>query len=67
MQKTQIAIVLPEYTLAPDKQFPAQHEQCINGLGHVVKNADALMLIPTVVVASDSVASAFLQTYDSLC
>lgn len=55
-ERTQLAIVFPEYTLAPEKQYPTQQEQCIEVLQHVLKNADDYRLEgDKVVLACDSV------------
>ena len=36
--RTGFAVVLPEYTLAPEEQFPVQHEQCFEVIEAVVKD-----------------------------
>ncbi|KAK4947360.1 hypothetical protein LTR10_013728 [Elasticomyces elasticus] len=38
VHRTGFAIVFPQYTLAPEEQFPAQQEQCLEVLQWVVKH-----------------------------
>jgi len=53
--KTGIAVVFPEYTLAPEKQFPVQHEQCLEVLQHVIKvGGEHGLETDRVVLAGDS-------------
>lgn len=56
VERTQLAVVFPEYTLAPEKQYPTQQEQCVEVLQHVLKNgAEYGLHVSKVVVACDSV------------
>ena len=55
VKRTRIAIVFPEYTLAPEKTHPTQIEQCIEVLQDVLQRGDALGLkIDKVVIGADS-------------
>lgn len=38
VMRTGLAVVFPEYTLAPEKKFPAQLEQCLEVLQHLTNN-----------------------------
>ncbi|RFU33945.1 hypothetical protein B7463_g2361, partial [Scytalidium lignicola] len=38
------AVVFPEYTLAPEKKFPVQNEQCFTALKYVAKHGKSLGL-----------------------
>lgn len=59
VERTQLAVVLPEYTLAPEQKYPAQQEQCIEVLQHILSNGTEYGLISEkVVIASDSVGGA---------
>lgn len=56
VQRTQLAVVFPEYTLAPEKKYPAQQDQCVEVLQHVLHSGDHYGLnVEKVVVACDSV------------
>jgi acetyl esterase/lipase len=53
--KSKLAVVVPEYTLAPERKFPAQQEQCLEVLQDVLKVGPGHGLITDrVVVAGDS-------------
>ncbi|KAK4541412.1 hypothetical protein LTR36_008013 [Oleoguttula mirabilis] len=39
--RTGFAVVFPEYTLAPERQFPAQQEQCLQVLEYIVQNGSS--------------------------
>lgn len=55
VMRTGLAIVFPEYTLAPEKKHPTQVEQCIEVLQYVLQNGAALGLsVEPVVVGGDS-------------
>jgi acetyl esterase len=52
---TGFAIVVPEYTLAPDRQYPTQQEQCLEVLQQTLEvGADHGLLTDKVVLAADS-------------
>lgn len=56
VQRSQVAVVFPEYTLAPEQKYPTQHEQCVDVLQHVLSNGgDYGVDVKKVVIASDSV------------
>ena len=55
VRRTGFAVVFPEYTLAPEEQFPVQHEQWVDGIQHVVKHGKCLGLdTRKIVITSDS-------------
>ncbi|KAF2074934.1 hypothetical protein CYY_003767 [Polysphondylium violaceum] len=54
--RTQCAVVVPEYCLAPEKKYPTQIEQCFEVLKRIVQNADKENFdIRNLIVAGDSV------------
>ena len=56
VERTQLAVVFPEYTLAPEKKYPAQQEQCIEVLQHVLNNGEDFgVKTDKIVLACDSV------------
>ena len=56
VRRTGLALVFPEYTLAPEKKFPAQQEQCLEVLQHVVQNASQQgLLAEKIAIVCDSV------------
>lgn len=60
VKRTGLAVVFPEYTLAPEKKHPTQIEQCIEVLQDVLENGSAVGLrVDLVVVAADSVGCSF--------
>ncbi|KAK5125306.1 hypothetical protein LTR85_000415 [Meristemomyces frigidus] len=60
--RTGFAVVFPEYTLAPERHFPAQQEQCLEVLEYVVKHGTSRHLkTDRIAIASDS-AGAQLST-----
>ncbi|KAK5175444.1 uncharacterized protein LTR77_000583 [Saxophila tyrrhenica] len=58
VSKTGTAVVFPEYTLAPEKQFPAQHGQCLEVLQYILKNGDEHGLITDRVVLAGQIIAA---------
>jgi acetyl esterase len=55
IKRTRVAIVFPEYTLAPEKKHPTQIEQCIDVLQDLLQNGDAFGLkVDKVVMEADS-------------
>ena len=55
VQRTVLAVVFPEYSLAPKKKFPTQHEQCIEVLQYVLRHGSEHGLrVEKVAVAGDS-------------
>ena len=62
VKRTGLAVVFPEYTLAPEKKHPTQIEQCIEALQDVLENGSAVGLrIDQVVVAGDSVGGSLFS------
>lgn len=39
--RTGFAVVLPEYTLAPEEQFPVQQEQCLEVIEYIVQHGSS--------------------------
>ena len=61
VERTGLAIVFPEYTLAPEKKHPTQIEQCIEVLQDVLEHGSSVGLdVDKVVVAGDSVGGRHL-------
>lgn len=55
VEKSGCAVVFPEYTLAPEKKFPVQQDQCLEVLLDVLKvGADHGLSTDRVVLAGDS-------------
>lgn len=53
--KTGLGVVFPEYTLAPEKKFPVQQEQCLEVLKDVLNfGGEHGLLVDKVVLAGDS-------------
>ena len=54
--RTKMAVVFPEYTLAPEMKFPAQLEQCLEVFQYLISNGNEHGLgMNKVVLASDRV------------
>lgn len=43
--RTGLPVVFPEYTLAPEVQFPVQHNQCYESLKWLTENGETLGLV----------------------
>ena len=60
VQRTGLAVVFPEYTLAPEKRHPTQIEQCVEVLQDVLEHGSTVGLrVDQIVVAADSVGCSF--------
>jgi acetyl esterase/lipase len=58
---TGLAIIFPEYTLAPEKKYPTQLEQCIEVFQDVLKHGkDVGLSVNKVAVGADSVGCTFV-------
>lgn len=56
VKRTGLAVVFPEYTLAPEKKHPAQIEQCIQVLQDVLEHGSiAGLKVDRVAIGGDSV------------
>jgi hypothetical protein len=67
VDKTGVGVVFPEYTLAPEKQFPVQHEQCLQVLQHVLKvGKEEGLTVDRVVLAGDSSGGKLFTTSHSI-
>lgn len=55
VMRTGLAVVFPEYTLAPEAKFPTQPEQCLEVLQHTLEHgAEHGLKVDKVVMAGDS-------------
>ncbi|KAK3707149.1 hypothetical protein LTR37_012318 [Vermiconidia calcicola] len=55
VSRTGFAVVFPEYTFAPEKQYPVQQEQCLEVLQYVVKvGSEHGLLIDRLLLGGDS-------------
>lgn len=65
VMRTGMAVVFPEYTLAPERKYPAQQEQCLEVLEDVLKvGSEHGLLVDKVVIASDSVGGMFREVLE---
>lgn len=65
VKRTGLAVVFPEYTLAPERKYPAQHEQCLEVLQDVLKLGGGHgLMTDKVVLAGDSSGCKLSDTSD---
>lgn len=66
--RTGYPVIFPEYTLAPEVQFPTQHNQCYESLKWLTENGDTLGLQGTnFTLAGDSAGGECIRTKASPC
>lgn len=65
--RTGFPVVFPEYILAPEVQFPVQHEQCYDSLKWLTENGETLGLQGTnFTIVGDSAGGRLITKYHSL-
>ena len=64
--RTKMAVALPEYTLAPQRKFPVQHEQCLEVVQYLVKHGSRKGLdTGKIAITSDSAGGKYSTNYPS--